>query len=360
MMKTGTWRTLLTRLEAEDLLDEKAHRQIRDSVAASSEDRESQWYVHGVVMASAWMAALLIIMSLLEFDFMRDDRLTVITGIVLITLATLARRKIDSRFVMQLALAFSIAGQFFVLTGMMATPTDDPSRGWASLLAVEIILIVVYPDLMHCFLSTVIAVLAAAALLYSLEILNTVHILVAFLVIGSGWIWIEESQYVQKKYVKLLEPLSYGFVTGLLSVLVFSILEESFVLSTWWISTIILTIGMLYAADRIVQTHHRPGLHRTRVLLWIATIILAATTLPAPGIMAALFVLLLGFHRGNRILQVIAFGFLVVFVVTFYYNLDLTLLAKSITLMSSGLVLLLLRHVIIRFFGGDMNVSEIP
>jgi uncharacterized membrane protein len=54
-------------------------------------------------------------------------------------------------------------------------------------------------------------------------------------------------------------------------------------------------------------------------------------------------VILLGFQRGNRFLMGLAFIFFLLFYISYYYYLDVTLLMKSITLMSAGVILLGLR-----------------
>ena len=76
-----------------------------------------------------------------------------------------------------------------------------------------------------------------------------------------------------------------------------------------------------------------------------STILLAILLYQAPGIIAAIILLLLAFQRGNRVLMGIAIIFLVVFFVAYYYHLNITLLMKSLTLMSAGACLLILRLV---------------
>jgi uncharacterized membrane protein len=76
----------------------------------------------------------------------------------------------------------------------------------------------------------------------------------------------------------------------------------------------------------------------------------ALLTLQTPGVIAALGVLLLGFHRRSVVLLGMAVLFILVFGVGYYYDLQLSLLAKSLALLGSGLVLLGLRLFILRRF----------
>ena len=79
----------------------------------------------------------------------------------------------------------------------------------------------------------------------------------------------------------------------------------------------------------------------------------------APGIAAALLVLLVGFSRGNRILVGIGLLALGGFLSHYYYQLQTTLLNKSMVLAASGFTLLVARAAMQKWFGntdaGDVN-----
>jgi uncharacterized membrane protein len=74
-------------------------------------------------------------------------------------------------------------------------------------------------------------------------------------------------------------------------------------------------------------------------------------SLPAlwtPGVLAAVIVIVLGFQRGNRLLLGLGSVFLVIFLIAFYYHLDISLLQKSLILVATGLLLLGLRALMLR------------
>ena len=68
-----------------------------------------------------------------------------------------------------------------------------------------------------------------------------------------------------------------------------------------------------------------------------------------PGILAALLVLTLGFWRNSRDLMALAAIFLVFYIWAYYYSLEWTLLAKSLVLLGSGIILLALRYFVVRW-----------
>jgi hypothetical protein len=78
----------------------------------------------------------------------------------------------------------------------------------------------------------------------------------------------------------------------------------------------------------------------------IALLVLGACTFTIPGVMAAMLVFILAFHTRSMGVSWLSVLALVLFGVLYYYNLDLSFLAKSLTLIGSGLVFLLARSTL--------------
>lgn len=85
----------------------------------------------------------------------------------------------------------------------------------------------------------------------------------------------------------------------------------------------------------------------------LALAVTAALTLRTPGIIAAAGVLGLVFHRRNVLLLGLGVTFLIGFGALYYYDLSLSLLAKSGALVGSGLALLALRQFMVRRFPAE-------
>ena len=77
-----------------------------------------------------------------------------------------------------------------------------------------------------------------------------------------------------------------------------------------------------------------------QILLGLALI--GAISSSAPGVMAAVLVLMLGFYRRNQNLQTLAVLFLLAFGSSYYYHLPLGLLSKAGILSVTGLICLYL------------------
>ena len=83
------------------------------------------------------------------------------------------------------------------------------------------------------------------------------------------------------------------------------------------------------------------------------TIALIAAALPAPGILLALVVIALGAAQGSRFYAGAGLMFLAVFVTTFFYGIETSMLTKSITLAATGLVILFGRWLLLALYRRD-------
>jgi len=169
------------------------------------------------------------------------------------------------------------------------------------------------------------------------------------LAFGTVVFWERESCIATTGHADLLWPIGYALPTALLVILGFSLMQQPNVwIIDWMISTLGILVVLLGWEYAILS---RYGVQAKRLLVagvLLGTTLVLLPTLPAPGIAAAILVLLTGFRRGNRILMGIAIAALVVFVIAFYYYLALTLFWKSLILLSSGIACFGLRVLFVR------------
>jgi uncharacterized membrane protein len=79
------------------------------------------------------------------------------------------------------------------------------------------------------------------------------------------------------------------------------------------------------------------------------TLGIVLVSLEAPGIASGLCILLLGLAHGNAVLAGIGGTALLLYAGGYYYELDTTLLAKSLVMAATGVVLLLFRWLLLRW-----------
>jgi uncharacterized membrane protein len=193
---------------------------------------------------------------------------------------------------------------------------------------------------------------AAYAYSYDQHIPYGLQALVVGLAGAAGHVWHYESSLATGAKGPVLRPVAYGLIAGLFLLLIPSGLPPDLRIHlrtthNWLPATVILAALLMLLEYRLLSFHGALKQRRLTILVFIGTLAMALASLKAPGIIAALFVLAIGFHRGNRIITGIAFAFLALFLSAYYYNLNITLLNKSYTLLGVGAILLMLRPLLI-------------
>ena len=172
------------------------------------------------------------------------------------------------------------------------------------------------------------------------------------LLLGMAWIWLNLFRYPQ--LIGRLRAIGYGLVLAQIP-LKGSVLFQSGGLGwqlqpvwveSWlqpWMAELLTVAVVVYVVWQLLQRYrHGSGERITRWVLATALLI-ALLSLEAPGLASALVILLLGFAMSNRVLLGLGIAALLFFVSSYYYLLDITLLAKAGHLLLIGLVLLVLR-----------------
>jgi hypothetical protein len=342
-------RAVLDQLVAEGLAKSDSLESIAPALAVD-ETTSNPWYVRALVGISAWIAAALLIAFLLGgTSILSSAPAAIATGLVLCAIATAIRRfASEAVFGVQLALALGIAGQALLGAGVAGQSESLPITVLAVVM-LEAALIAIYPDSVQRFLAPIVIAAALVALLLHWELPAAIHLLVTLLAAGAAALWLHESALASARAEPIGRPIGYGAIVALLGILCLGI-TESIPIPRWWLSSIGLLLVLLAIEYHILfRATLRPDAVVARWLA-IGTVLVSVPALWMPGILAATIVLALGFQRGNRILLGLAAIFLVIFLIAFYYNLEVTLLAKSLLLLVAGLLLLGLRALLAREF----------
>lgn len=339
---------LLAQLVEEGYSLPEGYQESAPSTLGTMAEVRSPWYVRLFAGFSAWIAALLLIGFLYLADVLQGEVGALITGIILIIVAlgiNIAIRRND--FMSQLGLAFSLAGQTLFIVGLVEI-FDDSIIVPLLIIAVEVGLIIAYQDRFHRFLSVLIIVGTLLSVIYDQGAYDLVHVLIFGLALGAILLHQRENRFLVSGKGELVQPVGIGIAASLLGLLILPIGELLFI-QRWWITTLMLLAVLLYLAWEVaedLQLSKSPG-----AIPWllVGSLMLAIPAVRMPGILGASIVLLLGFWRNNRTLTGLASVFLLYYVGAFYYYLGSTLLEKSLALTATGVILLVLRYVILRF-----------
>src|SRR5690606_9062763 len=107
-----------------------------------------------------------------------------------------------------------------------------------------------------------------------------------------------------------------------------------------WVGSALSGAVLLWLVAVLLRAHGvRLGSLQARAALAVAAV-LALATLKAPGLAPAIVILLTGFANGNRLLVGAGIVALVLYLSSYYYLLEVTLLTKSVVLFFTGIALL--------------------
>ncbi len=301
------------------------------------------WYVSVFSGFAAWLSAILVLAFVYEFGLIQGAVGSLIAGAGLGGIASAARWQPATRthpFANQLCLAGVVAAETMVGIGLL----DLMVEPWG-LLGTALVLVgmlFAYPDGVHRFGVTVASAAFLAAFLYEVSDTWPLHILASpFFAAGlASFVW--EAPLEAGPLARLRAPVGFGaLVSAFLLVMLGMWGPEAQQAYTVWTSvglTAVSLVGLLWTVQQEVALPN--------VALGVAVVVVGgvgALTLSSPGVVAALAVLLLSFHRRHPLLFGIGSGFLALFLFWFYYDLSLSLYVKAGVLIGTGIVLWLAR-----------------
>jgi hypothetical protein len=296
------------------------------------------WYVRAISGMGGWTAAAFV--GAFAWFIGLQNEPALIVGAILLAVGIAVRRTLNGPFSNQLALALALSGELLALQGMHGLGFSAEHVALATL-GVELLLVVLYPDPLMRFVSTILACVAMSSWLYAAtdNADLTVQLLIAF---ASGMALFVVRPRSGSSW---LVPVAYGLTATSLGAMAWLLSPAFGPLSLdpraiWGVAAIAALFGAFLLHE--AQAGLRQYLVGAAVLL--AMLLLWST----PGVLAATAVLAMGFARRDSKLIAIAAAFLLLFGAQFYYLLDWSLLAKSGTLVASGLLFLALRFYVER------------
>lgn len=322
------------------------------------------WYVRVFVGFGAWLAACFLIGFFGLLLGLRDETAFFVLGLVLCGVTAGLRRLSGQIFLSQLSLAFCLAGQALFLFGL-AEISDSATATALGVLVLELALLFLYPDRILRFLATMGAANALLFLAYQSRTLTLVDLTLTGFAALLHLLFLHQARLQRGRWEPLLSPVAFALAIvffGVLLVRCFVNLGGQLRLEGSDSPLAILTLGLaavtMYTAARVLQDVGIEVSGIAGVTVFVSLGLTALLTLNTPGVIAAAGVLALAFHRRNVVMLGLAVAFLIGFGVLYYYDLSLSLLAKSGALLGSGLVLLGLRLFILRRF--PAAPAEVP
>ena len=319
----------------------------------------SPWFVRVMLGFAGWIGAIFILGFVgTGFSMVIQSAGAAAVAAVICCCGAYGIFRIASRgdFANQFGLATGLAGQALFCLAIFQEFHGDNPIGYALFFCVEAALTVFMPNFVHRIFTTLGAV---AALSLGLAQAGLYALALPAITAGCAFVWRGEQRLVAR--ADLWQPVAYGLTLGVLQTATTSLLARELrdILHTgegWLqgfaqeIGTALVALVFLAVTVHVLQQLEIDTSGKEGVAIMICALLFLVVSFPAHGLAAAALILILGFGGGNRVLFGLGLLAMASFLSHYYYQMQETLLFKSIILASSGALLLLVRWGIRVFF----------
>ncbi|SJN42089.1 DUF2157 domain-containing protein [Psychrobacter sp. JB385] len=346
--------------------------------ANNNDQEDTPWFVQILFGFSGLLASLFFIGFLtliLESTGALDNAMIIgVIGLLLNACGFIAFRYEHQRrsmFLSSLAFMISVAGQLYVVYGLSESGISHPLDVWVFLL-LQSALIFIVPSFMYRLIGSLV-VFGYVVFLLGYYALPEISLgLLALIAIVSH---LQRHRLLQRipaqwqlASFELIKAVGYASALMLLYISVYFIVDEYrygfdnsdtlFRYSDYWAQGL-LTLASLYAAYLILQRYRIQWHSTVGLITGSAVIVLGIISTYVAGLLATSLVIIIAVANSTRTLFGIGVFALVCYVFWYYYQLNTSLLVKSVSMLVVGLVLLLLRWILVkRYRAHDLSASS--
>lgn len=292
----------------------------------------------GGVLGSLFFLGFLMILGLYD-----APAIALMMGVVLILVALGIDRNETSVLLDTVSISNFLIGGFLIGFGLIDLTGEDENL----LILVAMVIASISFFFAKGFMLRIICVLifngSWLALILENKINSAFHFQIIFLLVSFIYLSLFEAKLISKNafWNSIYKPLHAGFLVSLSFALF--LLANSWKMEIYffydWISSISIFLANLFVVFKIIE-----GLklseEKNKIWIYGLSIFVFFPTFLMPSVGGAILVLLVSYHIGHRAGTALGIVGLVYFGMQFYYDLNLTLLTKSIILMLSGVVFL--------------------
>ena len=198
------------------------------------------------------------------------------------------------------------------------------------------------------FILSFISVLAISGSFLFLIISNNsydlIHLYVAINTVILTYLFLNEAKIISsnKRLSQLYNPIRIGMVISLLFGLI-SVGKRHLIpisQSHIWVSSIVMILVTMYLVYTIIKINEVNTV-KSKVMIYTLSALILMSTIFSPSISGAIVIILLSFLTNYKTGLAIGIISIIYFISQYYYDLNFTLLTKSIILFVSGIMFLL-------------------
>ena len=309
------------------------------------------WYVRVLQGFTGQFAAVFLLLFVLSLfkDFVKQEEVAFVLGLVLIGAAYAVFRQLSTAFAGQFGLMLSFTGHALCLFAVHRSLEN--SSTWLMIAIIEAVLVWVIPHFLHRFFS---CYAAASALVIASIKLPILWLMPSLTMIAVILLWLHEAKWLTQS--ARFRPIAYAFtfvaiqmhsIFSLGYAAVFKAAEGRELSAQTWlipINEVLLGAMLVVTIIKLLARYHVAVLSKQGLTAIIAGSVLALMSLQATGLAIAWILILLGFSAGNRVLLGLGFFAFWSYLGRYYYFLNISLLDKSYVLIGTGVLMLLMRQ----------------
>ncbi len=319
--------------------------------AAYQRNHEPQSLAIKIVSVFGGLLASLAFLGFLFITGLYDSEAgLLLLGSLCIAGAIWINKKFDKTLVDMVSVSAFIIG--FILIGIGFGGLEiNQNITYLVFIVIALLSLVIVHRYILSFVSVLVVNGSILALISSNNAFSLIAVYIAALVSFTTYIFLKEAKMITvgKALSKLYAPLRIGLVLSLFAALILFFRKDILPIpaDVVWLSSAIIMLAIIYVVHTLLNLLNvTSAQHKT--VVYIFSILILLPTAAAPAIAAALLVVLLSFlvnYKTGLFLGAIAF---ICFVSRYYYDLNFTLLTKSILMFVSGIFFLALYFFISR------------
>lgn len=364
-MNKDTYDQTLTKLKSLGLIDDKA---LNENIKPEA---HTPWFITVFfgftgILASVFFVGFLTLV-LVEADIFEHISLQLMIGAILSATGWFLFKNEHTRrstFWNSLAFTMSAAGQLYVAFSIFGSELKTPLDTWLWLLF-QVLMTMVMPNMVYRLLSTIIALACA---IYLFNYYQIPEISLGFLALIMTMANVQRYGVIQRlpatwhlSALNLSQALTSASAVLLVIVSLYIVKFEysrdfvSYVfIYDYILAQSLLTFVSLYAAFLILKRYPVKLLSAVGLIIVFAIAAMGIMSIYISGLLVTSLIIVIAFANSQRILLGFSIFALVSYVFWYYYQLDTSLLIKSLSMLIIGIGLLLMRWLLIkRYFIND-------
>lgn len=266
-----------------------------------------------------------------------------IFGIVLIIAGIWIDNQFKKIFLDTISVSLYLIGYFLIGLGLGQLEQNESTISLLFIVLATVCLFINKNALISLLSVLIIHGSILVLILYN-DVYDLLQLYILVLSIATIYIFINEVRFKQigLKFSNLYAPIRSGLVLTFLSALFFLGKKGIFPIPAHlnWISSLVIIGCILYLLSRLSKQINKQG-RQFHYGFFILVFLLLLPTIFSPAISGSLLILLLGFMVNYKTGFVLGIIGLVYYISQYYYDLNFSLLTKSILMMASGIMFLL-------------------